>query len=73
MDFTFKEEQQQFADALRRWIDKDYSFEARRKIVQGGVRINGEKASLGVAVPAEDYLLQAGKLGAVRVVRKSRG
>jgi len=39
MDFTFKEEQQQFADALRRWIDKDYSFEARRKIVhsQAGV------------------------------------
>jgi alkylation response protein AidB-like acyl-CoA dehydrogenase len=33
MDFDFKEEQQQFADALRRWIDKDYSFETRRKIV----------------------------------------
>lgn len=33
MDFTFKEEQQQFADALRRWVDKDYSFEARRKII----------------------------------------
>jgi alkylation response protein AidB-like acyl-CoA dehydrogenase len=33
MDFTFNEEQQQFADALRRWIDKDYGFEARRRIV----------------------------------------
>jgi alkylation response protein AidB-like acyl-CoA dehydrogenase len=33
MDFTFKEEQQQFADALRRWVDKDYSFEARKKII----------------------------------------
>ncbi|MCE3264232.1 MAG: acyl-CoA dehydrogenase [Pseudoduganella sp.] len=33
MDFTFKQEQQQFADALRRWIDKDYGFEARRKII----------------------------------------
>ena len=29
MDFNFKEEQQQFADALKRWIGKDYSFEAR--------------------------------------------
>jgi alkylation response protein AidB-like acyl-CoA dehydrogenase len=33
MDFTFKEEQQQFADALRRWVDKDYGFEARNKII----------------------------------------
>ncbi|WP_342114874.1 acyl-CoA dehydrogenase family protein [Pseudoduganella sp. OTU4001] len=33
MDFTFKEEQQQFADALRRWVDKDYGFEARKKII----------------------------------------
>jgi alkylation response protein AidB-like acyl-CoA dehydrogenase len=33
MDFNFTEEQKQFADALRRWIDKDYSFEHRNKIV----------------------------------------
>src|SRR5438046_3110783 len=33
MDFTLKEEQQQFADGLRRWIAKDYNFEARRKII----------------------------------------
>ncbi len=33
MDFTFKDEQQQFADALRRWVDKDYSFDARKKII----------------------------------------
>ncbi|HEY0490209.1 MAG TPA: acyl-CoA dehydrogenase family protein [Telluria sp.] len=33
MDFNFKEEQQQFADALKRWIGKDYSFEARKKII----------------------------------------
>lgn len=33
MDFTFKEEQQQFADALRRWVDKDYTFETRNRIV----------------------------------------
>jgi alkylation response protein AidB-like acyl-CoA dehydrogenase len=33
MDFTFNEEQQQFADALRRWVAKDYSFETRNKII----------------------------------------
>ena len=33
MDFNFKEEQQQFADALKRWIAKDYTFETRKKII----------------------------------------
>jgi alkylation response protein AidB-like acyl-CoA dehydrogenase len=33
MDFTFKEEQQQFADALRRWVDKDYGFDVRHRII----------------------------------------
>ena len=39
MDFNLKEEQQQFADALRRWIDKDYGFDVRHRIVhsQSGV------------------------------------
>jgi alkylation response protein AidB-like acyl-CoA dehydrogenase len=33
MDFNFKEEQLQFADALKRWVAKDYSFDARKKII----------------------------------------
>ena len=33
MDFNFKEEQLQFADALQRWIARDYSFEARKQII----------------------------------------
>ncbi len=33
MDFNFKEEQLQFADALKRWVSKDYSFDARKKII----------------------------------------
>jgi alkylation response protein AidB-like acyl-CoA dehydrogenase len=39
MDFNFKEEQLQFADALKRWVDKDYSFEERGRIIgsQAGV------------------------------------
>ncbi|MGJ7918751.1 acyl-CoA dehydrogenase family protein [Massilia sp. LXY-6] len=34
MNFDFKEEQLQLADALKRWIARDYGFEARRGIVQ---------------------------------------
>jgi alkylation response protein AidB-like acyl-CoA dehydrogenase len=34
MDFNFKEEQSQLADALKRWIARDYGWETRRAIVQ---------------------------------------
>jgi alkylation response protein AidB-like acyl-CoA dehydrogenase len=34
MDFNFTEEQQQLADALRRYLDKNYGFEARQSIVK---------------------------------------
>ncbi|WP_233800489.1 acyl-CoA dehydrogenase family protein [Paraburkholderia sp. HP33-1] len=34
MDFTFNDEQQQFADALRRYLEKSYCFEARQEIVR---------------------------------------
>ncbi|MCC2972609.1 acyl-CoA dehydrogenase family protein [Massilia sp. IC2-476] len=33
MHVDFKEEQLQFADALKRWIARDYSFEQRRAII----------------------------------------
>ncbi|NEX62805.1 acyl-CoA dehydrogenase family protein [Noviherbaspirillum galbum] len=33
MDFNYTPEQEQFRDALRRFIDKDYDFEHRKKIV----------------------------------------
>lgn len=33
MDFSFTDEQKQLADAVRRFIDKDYGFEARNKVV----------------------------------------
>ncbi|HYD78420.1 MAG TPA: acyl-CoA dehydrogenase family protein [Paucimonas sp.] len=42
MDFNFTDEQKQFADALRRWIEKDYSFEARNKIVYSERGISDE-------------------------------
>jgi alkylation response protein AidB-like acyl-CoA dehydrogenase len=34
MNFNFTDEQQQFADALRRYLDKQYGFEARQAIVR---------------------------------------
>jgi alkylation response protein AidB-like acyl-CoA dehydrogenase len=33
MDFNFNQEQLQFADALKRWIGRDYNFETRRSII----------------------------------------
>ncbi|WP_197337780.1 acyl-CoA dehydrogenase family protein [Ralstonia solanacearum] len=33
MDFSFTDEQKQLADAVRRFIDKEYGFEARNKVV----------------------------------------
>ncbi|KND56365.1 putative pimeloyl-CoA dehydrogenase (Small subunit), PimD-like protein [Candidatus Paraburkholderia kirkii] len=34
MDFTFSDEQQQLRDALRRYLGKEYAFDARQKIVR---------------------------------------
>jgi len=34
MDFNFNDEQQQFADVLRRYLDRSYGFEARQAIVR---------------------------------------
>ena len=42
MDFNFTQEQQQFADALRRWVDKDYGFETRKKIVHSEAGVSDE-------------------------------
>ena len=33
MDFRLSQEQQQFSDSLRRWTEKDYTFEKRKTIV----------------------------------------
>lgn len=60
MDFTFKEEQLQFADALRRWVDKDYSFDARKKIIHSAAGVSesawatlSELGMTALPVPAE--------------------
>ena len=51
MDFDFSDEQEQLRDAVRKWVDKAYSFERRRGIVaEGGFsrEVYGELASLGL-------------------------
>lgn len=60
MDFNFTQEQQQLADALRRYLDKHYGFEARQAIVKTPEGISADHWSafveLGLTalpVPAE--------------------
>ena len=36
MDFDFSDDQVQLRDAVRKWVDKGYSFERRRAITQAG-------------------------------------
>ena len=36
MDFDFSDEQQQLRDAVRKWVDRGYSFERRRGIAASG-------------------------------------
>ncbi|MDB5840962.1 MAG: pimeloyl-CoA dehydrogenase small subunit [Herminiimonas sp.] len=40
MDFNFTQEQLQFSDALRRWVEKDYGFEQRSKIIHSEAGIS---------------------------------
>jgi alkylation response protein AidB-like acyl-CoA dehydrogenase len=40
MDFNLTEEQQQLADALRRWLDKEYGFAARQRIVHSATGVS---------------------------------
>src|SRR6185369_15117369 len=51
MDFDFSDDQEQLRDAVRRWVDKGYTFEKRRAIVKAGGFDRGvyrELAELGL-------------------------
>ena len=60
MDFDFTDDQEQLRDAVRKWIDKGYSFDRRRSITQAGGFSRdayGEMAELGLTglyVPEDD-------------------
>jgi len=52
MDFDFSDDQEQLRDAVRKWVDKGYDFERRRKAVAAGGfdrAAYGELAELGLA------------------------
>ncbi|MGK5019634.1 acyl-CoA dehydrogenase family protein [Janthinobacterium sp. LB2P10] len=84
MNFHMNQEQQQFADALRRWADKDYPFETRKQIVHSATGVSSAAwatlAELGMtALPlpsgaggfdgtAVDMLLVMQELGRALVV-----
>lgn len=52
MDFDFSDDQQQLRDAVRKWVDKAYGFERRRKTAEStgfDRAAYGELAELGLA------------------------
>ncbi|MFZ6639258.1 acyl-CoA dehydrogenase family protein [Undibacterium sp. TC4M20W] len=60
MDFNLTQEQTQFADALRRWVEKDYGFEQRKQIIESAEGISdkawgglAELGALALPVPEE--------------------
>lgn len=60
MDFNFTDEQEQFRDALRRYLDNEYRFDARQKIVASEAGVDAKHwsafAELGLTalpVPSE--------------------
>jgi alkylation response protein AidB-like acyl-CoA dehydrogenase len=51
MDFDFSDDQEQLRDAVRKWVDKGYTFERRRGITEAGGfsrEAFGEMAELGL-------------------------
>lgn len=60
MDFDLNAEQQQLADAIRRWSEKDYGFEQRKHIIESESGISdaawqamGELGLMALPVPEE--------------------
>jgi alkylation response protein AidB-like acyl-CoA dehydrogenase len=55
MDFDFTDDQESLRDAVRRWVDKGFSFERRHAIAKAGGRtreVYGELAELGLTALA---------------------
>ncbi|QNP49789.1 acyl-CoA dehydrogenase family protein [Diaphorobacter aerolatus] len=76
MDFDFTEDQQSLRDAVARWVDKGYSFERRRAIVNAGGfdrTAYGELAELGLTaltVPEDDGGMGLGAVDAMIVMEE---
>ena len=76
MDFDFNDDQEMLRDTVRKWVDKGYDFERRRKIVKAGGfdrAVWGELADLGLtglAVPAEHGGMGFGAVDAMVVMEE---
>jgi alkylation response protein AidB-like acyl-CoA dehydrogenase len=76
MDFSFSEEQQMLLDTTRRFVAKDYGFEARRKIMdtapegfsRDAWRALAEIGLLSINVPEEDGGLGGGAIETMLVM-----
>ncbi len=76
MDFNFSDDQEQLRDAVRKWVDKGYSFERRRALAQAGGfsrEAYGEIADLGLAglyIPEADGGLGMGPVEGMVVMEE---
>lgn len=76
MDFDFSNDQEQLRDAVRKWVDKGYSFERRRAAVAAGGfdrAAYGELAALGLTaltVPEPHGGLGQGAIDAMVVMQE---
>ena len=76
MDFDFSDEQEQLRDAVRKWVDKGYSFERRRAAVKAGGfdrAVWNELAELGLCglyVPEADGGLGMGPVEGMVVMEE---
>ena len=76
MDFDFTDDQEQLRDAVRKWVDKGYTFERRKDITRDGGfsrAAYGELADLGLAglyIPEADGGLGMGPVEGMVVMEE---
>jgi len=76
MDFNFSDDQEQLRDAVRKWVDRSYTFERRRGITRAGGferAAYGELADLGLAglyVPEDQGGMGMGPVEAMVVLEE---
>ncbi len=76
MDFDFNEDQDSLRDAVRRWVDKGFSFERRHALAKAGGAtraVYGELAELGLSalvVPEDQGGLGQGAIDAMVVAEE---
>ncbi|MFZ4288647.1 acyl-CoA dehydrogenase family protein [Variovorax sp. HJSM1_2] len=76
MDFDFSDDQEQLRDAVRKWVDRAYTFERRKSLVQAGGfarEAYGELADLGLAglyIPEDDGGLGMGPVEGMVVMEE---